>query len=252
MPNLSNKSIDELREVRDIAKRYGNRPPTIPLSTPSGDKPPALIGHIDSGPDEDGLWTGRLIKFDVLSQDWVNTSEFDVKFMRTNDSDPAPTIGRRYACRPSHVNIDPDDSSIRTYVFNLLSGGNGQEFVIITEPLGTGTWNLQGRSIGRVTTYDVATDAWTLGRFVMVEPINTGVFIDNRRYAAFYAGEDTGGYDGTGTGTLGTGTSGLISVYLADPMGTRLDVVTDVTVQCVGNEIVTTITRKTIIAIIEV
>jgi hypothetical protein len=251
MPRINQQSVDKLKDTVSIADRYGTRPPVIPVVNPSGDKPPALIGRIDSGPDDNGLWTGRLVKFDVYTQAWVVTSEFDVKFMRTNSDDAAPTIGRRYACRPSHINIDDADTSIREYVFNLLSGGNGQEYVIITEPLGTGTWNLQGRSIARVTTYDVETDSWTLGRFVLVEPLNTGVFIDNRRYAASYAGEDTGGYDGTGTGTLGTGTTGTISVYLADPMGVRLDVITDITVECVAGNIVTTITRKTIIAIIE-
>lgn len=251
MPNLSPKSIEELREVRDIAKRYGGRPPIVPLSTPSGDKPSCLIGRIDSGPDADGRWTGRLVKFDVFTETWIDSSTFDVKFQRTNTNDPAPTINRRVACRPACVIIDSADTSIRNYIFDILPNGTGQEFVIITEPLGTGTWNLQGRSIGRVTTYDVATDAWTLGRFVLVEPINTGVFIDNRRYAATYAGEDTGGYDGTGTGTIGTGTTGTISVYLADPMGVRLQVVTDIDVECIGGNIVTTITKQTIIAIVE-
>lgn len=252
MPNLSNRSIEELREIRDIAKRYGGRPPTVPLPPNNGYRPPALIGRIDSGPDDNGRWTGRIVRYNVFTEEWVNASQYDVKFQRSNDNDPAPSVGRKVACRPSCVIIDSEDTSIRDHVFDILpGGGTGQEFVLIKNPLGTGTWNLQGRSIGRVTTYDVATDSWSLGRWVLVEPIATGVFIDERRYAASYAGEDTGGYDGTGTGTIGTGTTSTISVYLADPMGTRLQVVTDIDVECVDGQIHTTITKTTIIALIE-
>lgn len=257
MPRLSDEAYRKLVDMRNTADRWAGVPPDSLAgpSRPVYDKPPALLGRIDSGPGSDGMWTGRIVKFDVNEQAWVVTSEFDVKFMRLNTDDPAPTIGKRYPVRPSHINIDDEDTTQRDYVFNLLSTGNGQTFVKIEDSLGTGTWQTDGRSIGRIATYNVDTDSWSYSSYlVLVEPVNSGVFIDGRRYPAWYVGEATGGYDGTGTGTLGTGTGtagGTLSVYLADPIGTRLQVVTDITVQCVGTEIVTTITRQTIIAIVE-
>lgn len=256
MAGLNKRSIDKLREMRDITDRYGNYTPNIPASIPLGDKPPALIGRIDSGPDS-GMWTGRIVRFDVYTQTWVVASQWDVKFLRTNADDPAPQIGRRYACRPSHININEANRALDEYVYDLLpTAGSGSTFVIIDDSLGTGTHNTQGRSEGRVATYDVDTDSWSYSTYtVLIEPLNPpGYFVVGRRYPAWYAGEATGGYDGTGTGTLGTGTGtagGTLPVYIVDTIGTRLDVVTDITVECVGGDIVTTITRRTIIALYE-
>jgi hypothetical protein len=243
MPRLNQKSVDKLRETVDTADRYARNPPQIPTSIPVINQPPALIGRIDSGPDSNGLWTGRLTKFDVYSQSWVVTSEFDVRFMRTNASDPAPVIGQRVPCRPSHVDIDPDDTDVRDYVYNILGGtGSSQAFVVIEDNLGTGTHNVQGRSLGYVTLYSVGADSWSIpGGLVLIEPLNVGhQFVEGVRYPAWYAGEATGGYDGTGTGTLGTGTGtagGTLSVYIAEG-DVLLDVL--VNVECIAGEFIKT------------
>lgn len=242
MPGLTRRSIDKLRDTISVADRHGSYPPNVPISTPVINGPPILIGRIDSGPDSN-MWTGRLVKFDVYTQDWVVTSQWDVKFLRTNDSDPTPIIGRRYACRPSHININEADRSLDEYVYDLLpTAGGNHAFVIIDNDMGTGTANLQGRSIGRIATYSVANDSWSYSAYnVLVEPLNTGTdFVEGVRYPAWYAGEATGGYDGTGTGTLGTGTGtagGTLSVYVAEG-DVLLDVLVNVT--CVNGELIKT------------
>jgi hypothetical protein len=243
MPRLNQKSVDKLRDTVDTANRYSGRPPEVPISTPVINQPPALIGRIDSGPDSDGLWTGRLVKFDVYTRAWEVTSQWDVKFMRTNADDPAPSVGRRYPCRPSHVDVNEADRAADKYVYNLLStSGSSQAFVVIDDNLGTGTHNVQGRSLGYVTLYSVGTDSWSIpGGLVLIEPLNTGQqFVEGIRYPAWYAGEATGGYDGTGTGTLGTGTGtagGTLSVYIVEG-DVLLDVL--VNVECIAGEFIKT------------
>ena len=255
MARLNDRSVNKLRDAINVTDRYAGRPPVPPLSTPSGDKPPFLIGRIDSGPDADGMWTGRLVRYDVFTDEWIVSSQWDVKFLRVNEDDSPPIIGRRYPCRPSHIVIDGADTTQRSYVYNLIStgGGSSQTFVIIDDDLGTGTWQVRGRSLARIATYDADTDSWSYSSYqVLVEPLNAGNFIVNRRYPAWYAGEATGGYDGTGTGTLGTGTGtagGTVSVYLAEPSGTLMQVVTNVVVECVGGNIVTTLTKQWVIVI---
>lgn len=239
MPRLSKTSLDKLRDMRDITDRYGRSPPIPPVATPAGDKPPFLIGRIDSGPDEDGRYTGRLVRYYVYTQEWINASEWDVKFAPANDDDTPPVVGRRYPCRPSHIEVQEDDTY--EYVYNLFTGGSGggRTFVIIDDNMGTGTENLQGRAVGRIATYNVSSDSWSYSdNSILVEPINSGTeFVAGVIYPAWYAGEDTGGFDGTGTGTLGTGTSSTVPVYLAEADVFK-EVLVDV--ECVGGSLVKT------------
>jgi len=238
MPNLSNESIRKLRDVRDTADRYASIPPQLPNPPPLSDKPSFLIGRIDSGPDGNGKWTGRLVKYDVFTSTWISSSEWDMKFLPAVPGQTL-TVGVRYPCRQSHIDTDG------FYVFDTFLSGASSTFVVIDSNLGTGTHNLQGRSVGRIATYNVANDEWSyLPGGILIELLNTNQeLVEGVRYPAWYAGEATGGFDGTGTGTLGTGTSSTVSVYIAEG-DYLIEVVTNVTVYCVSGNIVTTQTKK--------
>lgn len=120
--------------------------------------------------------------------------------------------------------------------------GKKANFVLIEETLGTGTWQKKGRSLGREAFYDVEADTWSFPNpMALVEPLNSGQqFVEFQLYPAWYVGEATGGFDSTGTGTVGTGTGtagGYTSVYVAEG-DVLLEVLVDV--ECVGGNIVKT------------
>lgn len=248
MAKLSPNSVARLKHAADFSQRHSGgigqaEWRAIHMSVP------IHTGEVRSGPDADGLYTGRLAKFDGNQSDVWSYNDTDVLFQSVN-GEPL-RIGRRYPCRPSYVY--PGTGSAPEGLTTYETYTDTQVFVEIEESLGTGTWNIQGRSIASLVTYNATTDIWTkLPGLVLVEPLNPGTFIAGRRYPAWYAGEATGGYDGTGTGTLGTGTGtagGTTPVYIANPEGSTLDVVTGVSVQCVNGSIVMTVTKRTIICI---